>query len=98
MSNGEQYLARLNKNKLTVDDILMVEQYCYGLVREENLYNLQNYAKLRAVTSTKTYDEFKAIVDAAHLRPLDKSDKQNAKTKNRLWNTTAADNNNQNNF
>lgn len=91
MANDQKYLARLNKNKLTVDDILMVEQYCYDLVRAENLYNLQNDAKLRAVTSTKTYDEFKAIVDAAHLQPLDKSDKQNSRTKNRLWNTTAAD-------
>lgn len=90
MANGEKYLARLSKNKLTVEDILMVEQYCYELVQQENVYNLQNDAKLRAVTSTKTYDEFKAIVDAAHLRPLDKSDKQNAKTKSRLWNTTAA--------
>lgn len=90
MATDEQYLARLTKNKLTVEDILMVEQYCYELVQQENVYNLQNDAKLRAVTSTKTYDEFKAIVDAAHLRPLDKSDKQNAKTKSRLWNTTAA--------
>lgn len=89
MATDEQYVARLNKTKLTVDDILMVEQYCYDLVRAENLYNLRNDAKLRAVKSTNTYDEFKAIVDAAHLQPLDAADKRNAKTRNRLWNTTA---------
>lgn len=90
MSFGEQYLARLNKTKLTVDDILMVEKYCYELVREENLYDLQNDAKLRAVISTKSYDEFKSIVDAAHLRPIDKADKQRTKTQNRIWNTAAS--------
>lgn len=34
------------------------------------------------------------IVDAAHLQPITKKDKNNAKTKNRLWNTSALDEDN----
>lgn len=79
----------LNKSILTIGDIQRVQAYCCENVKTEELYNLQNDAKLRAVTSTKTYEEFKDIVDAAHLRPLDKFDKKNAKTKSRLWNTLA---------
>lgn len=78
--------AILDKHQLTTNDILLVEKYCYDKVNDEYLYYLQNDAKLRAVISTKTYEEFKDIVDAAHLRPLDKFDKQNAKTKSSLWN------------
>lgn len=78
-----------NKNQLTTNDILIVQNYCFDKVKADDLYDLRNDAKLRAVTSTKTYEEFKDIVDAAHLRPLDKHDKQNARTKSRLWNTLA---------
>lgn len=81
--------AILDKTQLTINDILLVEKFCYAKIKAEELYYLQNDAKLRAVTSTKTYEEFKEIVDAAHLRPLDKFDKQNAKTKSRLWNSMA---------
>lgn len=85
----EQLCARLNNSQLTIDDISQVEQFCYGLVRANDLYKLKNDAKLRAVTSTKTYDEFKDIVDAAHLQPLNRSDKSNSQTKHRLWNSIA---------
>ncbi|XP_016946414.1 coiled-coil domain-containing protein 103 [Drosophila biarmipes] len=60
-------------------------------IRDGELYELRNDAKLRAVYSTQTYEEFKDIVDAAHLRPVSRSDKANAKTKNRLWNSAARD-------
>lgn len=83
--------ARLDKTVLTIKDILQVEAYCFDKVKEDDLYHLQNDAKLRAVLSTTSYDEFKNIVDAAHLRPLDKFDKQNPRTRSRLWNTMARD-------
>lgn len=84
--NDIQLSAIINKNPLTVDDILRVQQFCLQNVRSGELYDLQNDAKLRAVTSSTTYEEFKDIVDAAHLTPLSKFDKKNAKTKTRLWN------------
>lgn len=37
---------------------------------------------------------FRDIVDAAHLRPITKQDKANAKTKNRLWNSAASETSN----
>lgn len=85
----EQLCERLNKTHLTADDIRRVENFCYDLVKASELSKLQNDAKLRAVNSTKTYDEFKDIVDAAHLQPLNHSDKKNAQTKSRLWNSIA---------
>lgn len=85
----EQLCECLNQSKLTNDDIRRVEHFCYDLVKASELSQLQNDAKLRAVNSTKTYDEFKDIVDAAHLQPLSRSDKQNASTQSRLWNSIA---------
>ncbi|XP_055321324.1 coiled-coil domain-containing protein 103 [Sitodiplosis mosellana] len=85
----EQLCERLNKTRLTADDIRQVEHFCYDLVKANTLSQLQNDAKLRAVNSTKTYDEFKDIVDAAHLQPLSRSDKKNANTQSRLWNSIA---------
>lgn len=80
---------RLNKTRLTIDDIRQVEQFCYQLVKANELSQLKNDAKLRAVNSTKTYDEFKDIVDAAHLQPLNRLDQKDAKTHSRLWNSIA---------
>ncbi|XP_031618371.1 coiled-coil domain-containing protein 103 [Contarinia nasturtii] len=85
----EQLCERLNKTHLTADDIRQVEYFCYDLVKISELSKLQNDAKLRAVNSTKTYDEFKDIVDAAHLQPLSRSDKKNTQTQSRLWNSIA---------
>lgn len=85
----EQLCERLNRTRLTADDIRKVENFCYDLVKANTFNKLQNDAKLRAVNSTKTYDEFKDIVDAAHLQPLSKSDKKNAHTESRLWNSIA---------
>lgn len=85
----EKLCERLTKSHLTVADIRHVEHFCYDLVNASTLSQLQNDAKLRAVNSTKTYDEFKDIVDAAHLQPLNRSDKQSAKAQSRLWNSIA---------
>lgn len=88
-----QVCARLNRNQITGTDILIVEQFCRDLNRAAQLYDLRNDAKFRAVKSSQTYDEFKGIVDAAHLQPLTWSDKRNVATKKRLWNTIATDSN-----
>lgn len=87
----ERLCAQLNKQRITTEDILKVEHFCRELIKTSELYELRNEAKLRAVKSTKTYDEFKDIVDAAHLQPLSHSDKQNAQTKTRSWNSIAKD-------
>lgn len=89
--NDEQLCARLNNKRITIDDISRVEQFCRDLNRSSELYDLRNDAKFRAVKSSKTYDEFKDIVDAAHLQPIAQSDKRNASSNTRLWNTIAKD-------
>ncbi|KAK7507965.1 hypothetical protein BaRGS_00000930 [Batillaria attramentaria] len=57
-------------------------------------YWRENDAKIRAVTEQKvaTYDEFKDLVAASHLKPLDKGlhlDNIGGNTK-QLWNSAAA--------
>lgn len=91
--NDKQLCARLNRHHITNEDISQVEQFCRNLNRSSQLYDLRNEAKFRAVKSSKTYDEFKDIVDAAHLQPLSQTDKRNASTKSRSWNTIAKDSN-----
>lgn len=86
--SDSQVCAHLNRQKLTVEDICRVEQFCYAQIEKCNLYALRNDAKLRAVSTTRTYEEFKDIVDAAALIPLSKTDKTNSRTKKRLWNAT----------
>ncbi|EDW10693.1 hypothetical protein AWZ03_009644 [Drosophila navojoa] len=74
---------------ITPEELHRLADDCLELLRKEELHNLRNDAKLRAVTNTETYEEFKDIVDAAHLRPISKQDKANVKTKSRLWNSAA---------
>lgn len=83
----QKLCENLNKSSLTTQDIQCVESFCHNLIQANHLKKLQNDAKLRAVTSTKTYDEFKDIVDAAHLQPLNRTDKQNTQVQARLWNS-----------
>ncbi|XP_058065873.1 uncharacterized protein LOC131215499 [Anopheles bellator] len=71
------------------EDIIALEVRCLEQIREDVLYSLRNDAKLRAVLTSKNYDEFKNIVDSAHLTPLTAGDKSNAKTKHRLWNSSS---------
>lgn len=85
----EKLCENLNKLHLTAADIKCVESFCHNLIKANELSRLQNNAKLRAINSTKTYDEFKDIVDAAHLQPLNRTDKHNTKTQSRLWNSVA---------
>lgn len=85
----EKLCENLNKSHLTAHDIQCVESFCQNLIKTNELNKLQNDAKLRAINSTKTYDEFKDIVDAAHLQPLNRTDKQNTKMQSRSWNSVA---------
>lgn len=86
---NSQFLSKLKAEKLTNDIISHIEQYSYEQIKQNNLSKLKNDVKLRAVQTTKTYEEFKDLVDAAELIPIDKSDKMNAKTKKCIWNTSA---------
>ncbi|XP_054740292.1 coiled-coil domain-containing protein 103 [Anastrepha obliqua] len=76
-------------DKITPEELLRLRADCLERLHESKLYELRNDAKLRAVNTTQTYDEFRDIVDAAHLQPISRQDKMNAKTKNRLWNSAA---------
>ncbi|EDW73887.1 uncharacterized protein Dwil_GK19453 [Drosophila willistoni] len=75
--------------KITPGELVRLRDICIDRIREGELYELRNEAKLRAVYNTQSYDEFKDIVDAAHLRPVSQKDKANAQTKSRLWNSAA---------
>lgn len=75
-----------SSNRISLTELNNLHSACLNKIHQDELYDMRNSAKLRAVTSTQTYDEFKNIVDAAHLKPLDKHDKSTTKTKNLLWN------------
>ncbi|EDV35578.1 uncharacterized protein Dana_GF12401 [Drosophila ananassae] len=77
--------------KITSEELIRLRESCLQSIRDGEIYQLRNDAKLRAVYSSQSYEEFKDIVDAAHLRPVTRSDKANAHTKNRLWNSAARD-------
>lgn len=85
----EKLNENLSKSHLTIVDIQCVENFCHDSIKANKLNELRNDAKLRAINSTKTYDEFKDIVDAAHLQPMKRTDQQNTKTQSRLWNSIA---------
>ncbi|XP_053672646.1 uncharacterized protein LOC128722974 [Anopheles nili] len=74
---------------ITPEDIIALEALCLEQIRQDILYNVRNEAKLRAVLTTKNYEDFKNIVDTAHLTPLSTSDKMNSKTKHRIWNSAS---------
>lgn len=60
-------------------------------VLAEEKYNLQNGAKLRAIEQrVPTYEDFRQMVLASHLRPLDKGEsfKDNL-DQNKIWNSLA---------
>ncbi|CAL7934731.1 unnamed protein product [Xylocopa violacea] len=57
-------------------------------LKADELYKLQNDAKLRAMEqNVPTYEDFRQMVNAAHLKPLNRD---NVKTKiNKSWNPLA---------
>lgn len=56
---NETHLIGLNKDTITASDISRLQELFYENVQLEELYKVRNDAKLRAVCSTKTYDDFK---------------------------------------
>ncbi|KAK9873706.1 hypothetical protein WA026_002063 [Henosepilachna vigintioctopunctata] len=53
-------------------------------IEQDKLYWLRNDAKIKAAVSSKSYDEFREYVAAAHLKSLTKEDKER---KQRSWTT-----------
>lgn len=85
-------------------DFTQLERELNNAIEADARYWRENDAKLRAVNQkVATYDEFRDIVKAAHLKPLDKGDKASLqnKPKSSIWNSltpkkrhTDSDNNN----
>lgn len=46
---------------ITDDDLNLMEKKCLEDLKEEEIYYLRNDAKLKAVTTTSSYDEFKQV-------------------------------------
>ncbi|XP_017781628.1 PREDICTED: coiled-coil domain-containing protein 103 [Nicrophorus vespilloides] len=57
-----------------------------GAIASDKLYWVRNDAKIRASTTSKDYNEFRDIVAAAHLNPLEKQDRIGEAKSN--WNKT----------
>ncbi|XP_015430632.1 PREDICTED: coiled-coil domain-containing protein 103 [Dufourea novaeangliae] len=74
-----------NSSKLTTPiDYKSLQMDLEEAVRTDETYKLQNDAKLRAVEqNVPTYEDFRQMVNAAHLRPLKRDDFQ----RNGSWNT-----------
>ena len=68
-----------------------LEQQIDTAVSSDNLYWVQNEAKIRAVTNkVASYEEFVDIVKASHLKPLEKGDRiSDIKVFNQPWNINA---------
>jgi hypothetical protein len=45
--------------RITVQELKQLEQECLNRIKSDHLYKIRNDAKLRAVNSSKSYDEFK---------------------------------------
>lgn len=46
-------------DQITVQEIQKLTETCLSNIKSDELYRLRNDAKLRAVNSSKSYDEFK---------------------------------------
>lgn len=46
---------------VTEEDLTQLEQKCLEDLKKEEIYYLRNDAKLKAVTTTSSYDEFKQV-------------------------------------
>ncbi|KAG9264071.1 coiled-coil domain-containing protein 103 [Astyanax mexicanus] len=73
-------------------DFSALERELQAAVEADEKYHRENEAKFRAVQqNVATYEEFRDIVLASHLKPLDKQDKANAPRK-QPWNPVSAGN------
>ncbi|XP_061444710.1 coiled-coil domain-containing protein 103 [Rhineura floridana] len=70
-------------------DIRALEKELEGAIAADEKYLRENEAKFRAVhQKVASYEEFRDIVLASHLKPLEKKDKMGNK-RNVLWNSCA---------
>ncbi|CAH1401131.1 unnamed protein product [Nezara viridula] len=68
-------------------DFKMLESDAQKACEGEKLYWIRNDAKMRAATGKPIeYDEFRQIVDAAHLKPLEKKDAIRCGDMKTVWN------------
>lgn len=47
------------KEKITAEELQRLQEICLDTLKSGELHTLRNDAKLRAVTTTKSYEEFK---------------------------------------
>ncbi|KFV86611.1 Coiled-coil domain-containing protein 103, partial [Struthio camelus australis] len=70
-------------------DFSALEKELRAAVAADEKYERENSAKFRAVhQKVASYEEFRDIVLASHLKPLEKKDKM-GKQRNLLWNPCA---------
>ncbi|KAF5300529.1 hypothetical protein FQR65_LT09150 [Abscondita terminalis] len=81
----------MTKNITKLDNKQLLEEL-KSAIHEDKLYWIRNDAKLKACITSKTYDEFRETVAAAHLMPLSKQD---WKKRLNTWNTVAKDKDNE---
>lgn len=58
-SGADRSVIVFKNKQITISDILRIEKLCHENVEADDLYSIRNDAKLRAVGSTKSYEEFK---------------------------------------
>ena len=51
----------VDNNLITVNDITQLTAYCLLNIHNEEVYYLRNDAKLRAVNTSKSYEEFRLV-------------------------------------
>ena len=52
-------MNKTNPDKVTIQELKNLEQLCIDRIRADDLYQIRNDAKIRAVNSTQNYEEFK---------------------------------------
>uniref|UniRef100_A0A669DGD3 Dynein attachment factor N-terminal domain-containing protein n=1 Tax=Oreochromis niloticus TaxID=8128 RepID=A0A669DGD3_ORENI len=71
-----------------VIDFSALERELQVVVESERRHQRENDAKLRAVSQRASYDQFRDLVLACHMKPLEKKDKDSAPRK-QPWNPVA---------
>ncbi|XP_046387140.1 coiled-coil domain-containing protein 103 [Ischnura elegans] len=71
-------------------DLDRLETQLHHAIEEDEKYKREDAAKFRAIEQSKTYEEFRNIVKASHLKPLDKHESLSTKNmRPMVWNTYA---------
>lgn len=52
-------MNKTNPDQVSIQELKNLEQQCIDRIRSDDLYQIRNDAKIRAVNSTKNYEEFK---------------------------------------